>query len=69
MRAVNYNSEKIFLIKRGGDLLGIEVFELNDALCFLFGDKRVDIEVDSALELADLILQIASEKLNYRCYL
>ena len=57
------NKKQFYLNTPEGDLVLAEVFYENQAVTNLIGDKyRIDLDVDSALDLADSLLILTSEE-------
>jgi hypothetical protein len=57
------NKKQFYLNTPEGDLVLAEVFYENQAVTILIGDKyRIDLDVDSALDLADSLLILTSEE-------
>jgi len=57
------NKKQFYLNTPDGDLILAEVFYENQSVTILIGDKyRLDLDVDSALDLADSLLILTSEE-------
>jgi hypothetical protein len=57
------NKKQFYLNTPEGDLILTEVFYENQSVTILIGDKyRLDLDVDSALDLADSLLILTSEE-------
>tara|TARA_B100001094_G_scaffold273942_1_gene280616 strand:- start:939 stop:1142 length:204 start_codon:yes stop_codon:yes gene_type:complete len=59
-----FDSKKQFYLNTpAGDLILTEIFYENQSVTILIGDKyRLDLDVDSALDLADSLLILTSEE-------
>ena len=58
-----FDKKQFYLNTPGGDLLLTEVFRDKKSVTILIGDKyRLDLDVDSALDLADSLLLLTSEE-------
>lgn len=61
---MDFEKKEIYVETSGGDLLLVELSENNGNIRVVVNDRIVDLEVDSAIDLADAILQLASEGCN-----
>ena len=58
-----FEKKQFYLNTPEGDLLLTEVFRDRKSVTILIGDKyRIDLDVDSALDLADSLLILTSEE-------
>lgn len=56
------NQKQFYLVSPAGDFTMVEIFKENNALSLLIGpDYRIDIDLDSAFDLADSLLMVAGE--------
>ena len=61
---MDFEKKEIYVETSGGDLLLVELSENNGNIRVVVNDRIVDLEMDSAIDLADAVLQLASEGCN-----
>jgi len=54
------NKREFHIHTLGGDTLLVEVEEHHGAIIFTIGGKRFDIEIDSAYNLSDALIEVAN---------
>ena len=59
---VVHDKKYIYINTPDGDVILAEIFQENKRVTLLIGDEyRIDLDVDSAFELADSLLLVANE--------
>ena len=57
--------ERIYLKSPFGDVILLEAFKADSSVALIFGEnRRVDLDLESAIDLADILLLITSESRN-----
>tara|TARA_R100000388_G_C7222574_1_gene149831 strand:- start:626 stop:826 length:201 start_codon:yes stop_codon:yes gene_type:complete len=59
------NKKALNIETLGGDVLLVEVEEYHGAIILTIGEKRLDIEVNSAYDLSDALLEVANGVQSY----
>jgi|TARA_R110002020_G_scaffold307972_2_gene523768 hypothetical protein len=57
--------KKFYIHSLEGEILLVEVGQFNGGISLSVGDRRLDLEPDSAFDLADALMQIASDMDSY----
>tara|TARA_Y100000287_G_scaffold185914_1_gene190715 strand:+ start:11159 stop:11362 length:204 start_codon:yes stop_codon:yes gene_type:complete len=59
---MSYNKKQFYMNTPSGDSILTEIFQENKSVTILLGgNNRIDLDLDSAFELADLLILIANE--------
>ena len=58
MKDLNKN---FYIYTLEGEMLLVEIVELGEGISVIIGDKRLDLEMESALDLADTLIQKVNE--------
>ena len=59
------NKKELNIETLGGDVLLVEVEEYHGAIILTIGGKRLDIEINSAYDLSDALLEVANGVQSY----
>ena len=61
-----FNKKQFYINTPEGDMILTEVFQEEDTVTILLGeDKRIDLDIDSAFELADTLLILTNDMGGY----
>ena len=58
---MSFLNKEFYVHTTEGDVLLVEIVGNSKTISLTVGDNRIDLEVDSAFDLAEAIIQIASE--------
>tara|TARA_B100000686_G_C16732637_1_gene941651 strand:+ start:1318 stop:1509 length:192 start_codon:yes stop_codon:yes gene_type:complete len=54
-------NKNFYIYTLEGEMLLVEIVELGEGISVIIGDKRLDLEMESALDLADTLIQKVNE--------
>ena len=56
-----FNKQETYLFSPAGEMVLLEVSELNGGVTIMIGTNRFDIDVESAIDFADILIEVTSE--------
>lgn len=63
---MSFNKKQFYINTPEGDMILTEIFQEEGTVTILLGgDKRIDLDIDSAFELADTLLILTSDMGGY----
>ena len=60
MSSSNFSTE-FYIHKLSGEAILVEILEFDDGVSIMLGDIRIDLDLDSALDFADALIQKINE--------
>ena len=56
-----FNKQETHLFSPEGEMVLLEVSELNGGVTIMIGTNRFDLDVESAIDFADILIEVTSE--------